>query len=134
MEDEAPDSPIKGRKDLKFKNFKQRNLSRYSDSGVFSLRFSPDTTFIALARFDGSLQIVSSMLGDEMFKIKDEDMFTPITSLAWKPDLTGKLNYKHRLLGACLNGSIIRWTVDHGDTVEHIKLNEEQRYHAIDYA
>ena len=60
-------------------------------------------------------------------------MINPITSLAWKPTLYSKGN-SHKLLGTCLDGSIIRWTDSHVNSVEHITLNEEQRYHAIDYA
>ena len=60
-------------------------------------------------------------------------MSTPITSLAWKRvrDADPK---KQQLLGACLDGSIVRWARRMGDSIEHINLNEENQYHAIDCA
>lgn len=48
------------------------------------MRFNTDAGLAAVSFFDGSLQIISSMMGDQMFTIKDEEMNMPITSLAWK--------------------------------------------------
>ena len=83
--------------------------------------------------FDGSLQIISSMLGDRLYQINDDEMNFPITSLTWKPTRDESLE-SQKLLGACLNGGIVRWTSNHSNSVEHITINEENRYHAIDYS
>ena len=72
-------------------------------------------------------------MGDEMYRIKDEKMVMPITSLSWKPTRDSSSSAQ-RLIGACLDGSIIRWTFDTGCNVEHHVLNRDQKYHAIDYA
>jgi len=75
------------------------------------------------------------MMGDRLFRIKDDEMTSPITSLTWKPIVSHTENIdQQKLLGACLNGSIIRWTPGMGSTCEHIMLNAQNQYHAIDYA
>lgn len=63
----------------------------------------------------------------------DDKMVMPITSLAWRPT-PDEGSIPQKLIGACLNGSIIRWTAGHSNSVEHIKLNDAQQYHAIDYS
>jgi len=57
----------------------------------------------------------------------------PITSLTWRPAMTDAMD-QQRMLGACLNGSIVRWTHEMGNSVEHIPLNSANKYHAIDYS
>lgn len=49
------------------------------------MRFNSGADMSAVSFFDGSLQIVSTMFGDVMYKIKDDEMTFPITSLTWKP-------------------------------------------------
>lgn len=84
----------------------------------------------AVSLFDGSLKI-STINGETKYDIRDEDMVTPITNLSWKPNREGAVKDQH-LLGACLNGSIMRWTRSMRNSVEHITLNENNSYHAID--
>lgn len=97
------------------------------------MKFNSDAGLAAVSFFDGSLQIISTMLGDRLYQIQDDEMNMPITSLAWKPSRDESTD-QQKLLGACLNGSIVRWTSNQSNSVEHIMLNEENRYHAIDYA
>ena len=58
----------------------------------------------------------------------------PITSLTWKPSFEYDDVENQKLLGACLNGNIVRWTPSMKNSIEHIKLNKDQKYHAIDYS
>jgi hypothetical protein len=81
--------------------------------------------------FDGSIKIVSTMVGEAMYDIKDDDMTAPITSLSWKP-ISEEDVKKQQLLGACLDGSVVRWNSSMGNSIEHISLNERNRFHAID--
>ena len=97
------------------------------------MRFNSSADHCALSFFDGSLQIVSTMFGDVIHTIKDDEMIFPITSLTWKPTFDESTD-SQKLLGACLNGSIIRWQYSMGATVEHISLNTENKFHAIDYS
>lgn len=60
-------------------------------------------------------------------------MDKPVTSLAWKPSHDESMS-QQRLLGACLDGSIVRWQSTNGSQVEHIMLDEANQFHAIDYA
>jgi hypothetical protein len=86
----------------------------------------------AVSLFDGSLKIVSTKgAGDIKHDIKDDDMSNPITCLSWKANREG-LAKDQQLLGTCLNGSIVRWTRSMRNSVEHISLNEDNSYHAID--
>ena len=133
MQDKAPDSPIKGRQHLKFNHFSHSFRAELGDSNIFHTRFNSDASLIAASLFDGSLQIYSTMFGEQLFKIQDDEMNFPITSLTWKPTLTDSMDGQ-QILGSCLNGSIIRWQPKMGNNVEHIVLNEANKFHAIDYA
>ena len=133
MLEKSADSPMKGRRDLSFSHFSRRYKSKLADSDTFHVRFNQDAGLAAVSFFDGSLQIISTMLGDRLYKVHDDEMTFPITSLTWKP-CRDESTDQQRMLGACLNGGIVRWTSRQGNSVEHIMLNEAQKYHAIDYA
>lgn len=124
MLESSADSPIKGRRDLKFSHFSRRYRTKLSESETFSVRFNSDSGLAAVTFFDGSLQIISTMLGDRLYEIHDDEMRMPITSLAWRPNL-GNSAENQNLLGACLDGSILRWNTEQSNTVEHIMLNDE---------
>ena len=104
-----------------------------SDSDCFYMRINQSTELAAVSLFDGSLKIYSTMVGDTIFDIKDSEMTAPITSLTWKPIDDEEVS-KQKLLGACLDGSIVRWNSSMGNSVEHISLNERNRFHAIDFS
>lgn len=134
MLDKSPESPIKGRmRDLEFSHFQRRYRQKLSDSETFSLRFNGDSSLAAVSFADGSLQIISTMLGDKLSEIKDEKMTFPITNLTWKPSRY-ESQESQKALGSMLNGSIIRWTPKNSQQVEHLELDSEASYHAIDYA
>ena len=84
-----PHSPMKKAKKGAdtFSHFSRRYKSQLSDSEVFSLRFNQDTSLTGITFTDGSLQIISSMLGDKLYHIHNDDMKTPITGMAWKPTM-----------------------------------------------
>lgn len=65
MNDKAADSPLKGRR-RNFESFGHRNSVKLSDADVFSMRFNYDAGLSAVSFFDGSIQILSTMLGDKM--------------------------------------------------------------------
>lgn len=110
---------MKMRRDLTFSHFSRRYRSKLSNSDVFSVRFNRDASLAAVAFFDGSLQIISTMLGDRMYQMHDDEMVMPITSLTWKPT-SDESTDSQKLLGACLNGGIVRWTSSQSNSVEHI--------------
>jgi hypothetical protein len=83
--EKSAESPMKGRRNLEFSHFSRRYRTKLNDSDVFHLRFNSDAGLAAVSFFDGSLQIISTMLGDRLYQIKDENMNFPITSLTWKP-------------------------------------------------
>ena len=56
-----------------------------SETEVFSTSFNPDGSMLAVGFSDGELQIVSTMLGDKLYSIQDDDMRFPVTSLCWRP-------------------------------------------------
>jgi WD40 repeat protein len=107
--------------------------TQVGDTNVFCMTMNRTADLSAVSLFDGSLKIVSNMGGDTMYDIKDDQMNEAVTSLSWKPIPEDTFN-KQKLLGACLDGSIIRWTSNMGNSVEHISLNEENNFHAIDYS
>ena len=85
--EKSADSPIKGRRDLQFSHFSRRYRTKLSNAETFSLRFNTDSSLAAVSFFDGSLQIISTMLGDRLYQIHDSEMNMPITSLTWKPSM-----------------------------------------------
>lgn len=124
MLEKSADSPMKGGRELSFSHLSQRYQTKLVDSNVFHVKFNSDAGLCAVSLFDGSLQIISTMLGDHLYQVKDAQMHFPITSLAWKPTpLDNVVMERQKLLGACLDGSIIRWTSKLGNAVEHISLN-----------
>lgn len=135
QEDQAPDSPLKIIRrgptqpsmlsTRTFRHFSQRNQNKISDSDIFAVRLSHDAEMAAVSLFDGSLQIVSTMVGNTLYEIHDDNMSMPITSLTWKPTRDGYNPSQQKLLGACLNGSIVRWTPGRSGEVEHIVLNRD---------
>lgn len=132
--DTCPGSPMKNKKrDLDFSHFQSRYRQKLSDSETMSLKFNLDSSLAAISFADGSLQIISTMLGDKLYEIKDEQMIFPVTCVAWKPTRSEKQEHQ-KVLGASLNGEILRWTSKNSNTVEHLRLDDNHRYHAIDYA
>ena len=132
--DACPGSPMKGRKrDLDFSHFQSRYRQKLSDEETMSLKFNLDSSLAAITFADKSLQIISTMFGDQLYEIKDEEMIFPVTCVTWKP--TRSENQEHqKLLGATCNGEVLRWTTKNCNTVDHLKLEEGHRYNAIDYA
>jgi WD40 repeat protein len=131
--DFAPASPMKKPRDIGFSHFSKRYRSLLSDSEVFSMRFNQDASLTAISFSNGSLQIISSMLGDRLYQVSDDTMKFPITNLAWRPT-TEQTQDAQKLLGTCTDGHIIRWTSAMSNAVEKIELNPVNQYHTIDYA
>ena len=128
-----PPSPLKAPKELKFSHFSRRYRQGLADSEIFSMRFNHDASMTAITFTDGSMQIISSMLGDKLYSIHDPDQKFPITNLAWKPTIEATQD-SQKLLASCTDGSILRWTATMANSVERIMLNEDQQYHSIDFA
>ena len=55
MLEKSADSPLKGRRGLRFSNFSQRNSVKLADADVFHMRFNSDAGLSAVSFFDGSL-------------------------------------------------------------------------------
>ena len=55
-----------------FSHFTSRLKVQTSDSEVFALAFNRDATLIASANQNGSLQIVSTLLGEKIYTLKDD--------------------------------------------------------------
>lgn len=107
--------------------------TQVGDTNCFYMRMNRASDLSAVSLFDGSIKIISTMGGDIMFDIKDSEMTSTVTSLSWKPICEDNVS-KQKLLGACLDGSIVRWTSSMGNSIEHISLNEENNFHAIDFS
>ena len=55
MLEKSADSPLKGRRGLRFSNFSQRNSVKLADADIFHMRFNSDAGLSAVSFFDGSL-------------------------------------------------------------------------------
>jgi WD40 repeat protein len=133
-QDESPDSPLRARGESRFSHFSKRYTIAFDDQGeVFSTQYSPDCTMMASGFSDGSIDIMSSMLGDKLFHIKDEDMYTPIMDITWREK--SKLSLApQRFLAVNATGTILRWSSEKTHEVKHLKLNEANQYQTIDYS
>ena len=119
----------------KFSHFSRRYKSQLNEKEVFACRYNLDSSLAAVTFDDGSLQIISTMLGDRLYYLKDLAMEFPLTGVAWHPNKGGN-ELSARLLAASCNGELIRWTASNPNQPEHIKLSEADglQYHSIDYS
>ena len=92
------------------------------NSNCFDLSINKSADLSAVSLFDGSIKIIANLGGEIMFDIKDPQMNEVISRLSWKPTTEDDFN-RQKLLGACLDGSIVRWTPEMGNSIEHISLN-----------
>lgn len=90
---------------------------------MFACRYNADASLAAVTFDDGSLQIISTMLGDRLYYLKDIAMEFPLTGVAWNPNRGGD-ELSGRLLAASCNGELIRWRASNPNQPEHIKLSE----------
>ena len=67
--------------------FKDRFTQSIESSECFSCKFNKEGSYLAMSFQDGSLQLISPMLGDKLYRIKDDKMIHPITRLCWKPSV-----------------------------------------------
>ena len=67
------------KKETKFSHFAPRLRIQLGDNEVFALALNKDGSLLASTMADGSLNIVSTMLGDKLYTIKDAQMKFPIT-------------------------------------------------------
>lgn len=86
-----------------------------------------DSSFLAAAYSDGSINIFSSMLGDPLYTIKDPEVNYPITSLCWKP--TSSLNIdiqSFKAVGA--DGRILMWRPKYSKNIKTLLVSETNSY------
>ena len=96
-------------RNLVFSHFQTRYRQKLSDSEIMALKLNLDSSLAAATLSDGSLQIINTMLGEKLYEIKDEKMMLPVTSVTWKPTRSEYQEHQ-KMLGASLNGEILRWT------------------------
>jgi len=77
---------------------------------------------IASGFSDGSIDIMSSMLGDRLYHLKDKEMFTPIMDLSWR-EKSKLIMAPQRFLAVNATSSILKWSSEKSEEVEHIELN-----------
>ena len=99
-----------------------------SESKTVTMRFDSKATSAAASFEDNSIVIFDTVedKAEKHYFIPGDQLEYPVTCFAWKPG-------KQYLLGACVNGSVIKWTPKHLNTVEQIELNSDDLYHTIDY-
>ena len=108
--------------------FKTRFTQAVEESEIFAAKFNREGAYLALTFQDGSLQLISPMLGDKLFRIKNDRMVHPITRLCWKPvfhkeDEIG--TQFQNLYGSCIDGSVVIWDHNKPHEVEHRTFNEK---------
>lgn len=99
---------------------------------VLSAKFSPDSSFIAVSYGDCSMSIYSSMLGDPMYYLKDDDIEYPITGISWKPLQSGSES-KHEsevqsLKAVSADGRIFTWRPKFSNNIKTVLVSEVNSY------
>ena len=75
--------------ELKLSHISHRYTLHDNSAEVFAAKFSPDCSYMGVCYSDNSVSIYSSMLGDPLYYIKDEEFEFPMTGLCWKPIISG---------------------------------------------
>ena len=117
--------------------FKDRFTQSIDPTECFSLKFNREGSYLAMSFQDGSLHIVSPMLGDKLYHIKDDKMVHPITRLCWKPIVAREDDHTtpyQQLYGSCVDGSVIVWDHNKPLEVEHRSFNPANQYMSVDIA
>eukprot|EP00792_Barthelona_sp_PAP020_P012592 TRINITY_DN7323_c0_g1_i1.p1 TRINITY_DN7323_c0_g1~~TRINITY_DN7323_c0_g1_i1.p1 ORF type:complete len:388 (-),score=69.92 TRINITY_DN7323_c0_g1_i1:19-1182(-) len=103
------------------------------EESVFTVRFSPDSSYLATSQADGFINIFRAINGRELYSLyTNTDL--PVVSLRWQPDND---RIKHRssnvLLSSSANGDLSIWHVSSRDTMFNFVDSENQVF-ALDYS
>jgi len=72
-------------KQMTFSHITHRYVVHDTEQEVFGCAFSKDSSLLAASYADGSIGVYSSMVGDQLYNLKDFKMTYPITDICWKP-------------------------------------------------
>jgi WD40 repeat protein len=81
----ATGAPVPTSKAYKLAHVSHRYAVHDSDCEVFAGKFSYDSSYMSTSFSDGSIMIYSSMSGDPLFQLKDDELKYPISGISWKP-------------------------------------------------
>jgi len=95
---------------------------------------------IAVSLGDSTVQILSADYKKlvNKFKMKPSDQnfdlkgLYPVTSLSWLPTKSADIK-DWKLLGSCLDGSIIHWNPSMKNKAQQVLLNKDNSYRSIDF-
>eukprot|EP01137_Pigoraptor_chileana_P033053 Opistho-2@23418 len=101
-------------------------------SELFSVRFSPDSLFVAIGCGNGSVKVFNTQTGKLTFILddKDEQMRLPATCLRWRPVMDGET--KNHLLVSYATGKYRQWHATSNKCVSTITEDMNQGL-SIDY-
>lgn len=131
--DSAPDSPIKAY-DKIFQEPRNKFVIKCQEDGnPFATKFSPNGGLLAMADSNSNLGIYDTIYGySEHSFTKSENNLPLITSLSWKKSACLKLS--QRLVGACVDGSVVVWEQPSEKTIQKVMLNDKNQYQTIDHS
>lgn len=106
--EKAPDSPMKSYNRY-FDDYRERyTVTCQDDASVFATKFSPNGGLLAMADSIGNIEIFDTIYGYSEHKFNKNDLDLSMTTcLTWKKSETFKMTQK--LVGGCVDGSIITW-------------------------
>lgn len=99
-------------KPLNFSHITHRYVIHDTENEVFGCAFSKDSSLLATSYADGSIGVYSSMVGDQLYHLKDFNVSYPITDLCWKPFGA------QQFIGVGADGRIISWRPKLGNKYE----------------
>jgi len=119
-----------------FSHFSNRYRTRLSEEEICCTRISQDGSIAAVSFSDGELKIISTLNGEVLHHIKDEELPYPVYSMCWKPVAEVDSQVAQKLIGVCADGRVISWTVHTGNKLEHdfLSLDPKQAYQAVGYS
>lgn len=102
-------------------------------SEVFSVKFSPDGSFIAAGCGDGAIRVFSSTTGALAYNLQGgSNIALPTTCVKFRP-VTATTRTKNVIIAANAAGTIQHWHMTSGKCLHSMEEEDKNQVYAIDY-
>jgi len=104
-------------------------------SEVFSVRFSPDSSFLAASNAHGQVSVYNVSTSQEAYRL-NRNGGHPMKQVVWRPEEeSGPLRTRCMLVGACTDGIVRQWHVTSGKCLQEFGDPEQTgQLFCVDYS
>jgi len=105
------------------------------DTENFSVRFSPDGSFMAASTAHGQVSVYNVRTGKEGYRLNTHGKH-PMKQICWRPELEdAPLRTRGVLVGTSTDGKLQQWHVTSGQCLMELgSSNDEQQFLCVDYS